>query len=176
MLVATQFEGAAGIAGAYIRVDLDEVASQAANGGSVGRVHIARALEARGVTRTVQEGFDKYLRAGRKAYVPKEMITCREAISLIHAARGVAVLAHPGIGPSTWKILHRLVALPFDGIEVYHTKHTPDQVTQLTKLALERDLLISGGSDCHGTAVFPEPDMGKVRVPYNHFERIKDAL
>jgi len=159
-----------------IPIDFDEVLAQTSTDGTVGRVHVARLLETRGVTRTIQEGFDKYLRAGRKAYVPKKRLTCREAIDLTHEARGVAILAHPGVGPITWRILHRLVALPFDGIEVYHTKHTPDHVTHLTRLALERGLLISGGSDCHGTAVSPKPDMGKIRVPYPHFERIKDAL
>ncbi|MBN2308361.1 MAG: hypothetical protein JXR94_05285, partial [Candidatus Hydrogenedentes bacterium] len=65
--------------------------------------------------------------------------------------------------------------LPFDGIEVYHTKHTPGQTDAFAKLAGERGLLMAGGSDCHGTAKH-DPEMGKVRVPYAHFERIEAAL
>ena len=147
-----------------------------AGGKALGRLHVARALWKRGVTRTVQEGFDKYLKAGRKAYVPNMTLPCRKAIELIHEAGGLAIVAHPGVGPTTRKLLPRLLQLPFDGIEIYHTKHTPGQITEFTHIALERDLLISGGSDCHGGALAQEPDLGKVRVPYHHFQVLLDAL
>lgn len=164
------------LAGLGINIDIEEVAAQAEKGGALGRVHIAALLQARGVTGSVQEGFDRYLRAGRRAYVPKEMPACREAIDLIHAARGVAILAHPGIGPAAWRLLPRLMAQPFDGIEVYHPKHTPAQITYLTQLALDRDCLISGGSDFHGMAMSSGLDIGKICLPYWHFERIKGVL
>ncbi len=153
-----------------------EVEAQARLGSALGRVHVARALHAKGITTTVQQGFDKYMRPGGKAYVPKALMPCRAAIDLIHRAGGVAFIAHPGVGKALAKLLPRLLDLGFDGIEVYHTQHTPGQVTQFTQAALERDLLISGGSDCHGTATKPDPDLGKIRVPYGHYLRIKDAL
>ena len=162
--------------GLGIPLERGEVEAQAAPGSTLGRVHVARALKANGVIRYTQEGFDRFLRAGRRAHVANKMLSCRHAIDLIHEAGGVAVLAHPGVSPNTMKVLARLLELPFDGIEVYHTKHTPGQMTQFIQLALERDLLISGGSDCHGTATKSEPDMGKLYVPYQHFERIQDAI
>ena len=159
-----------------IRLDRDDVEAQAAREKSLGRMHVAQALHARGVTMTVQEAFDKYLRPRRKAYVAKQMMGCRRAIDLIHEAGGVAFLAHPGLGTTLTRLLPRLLEMAFDGIEVYHPKHTPGHVTQFTHVALERDLLISGGSDCHGTASTDAPNLGLVRLPYHHLERIKETI
>ena len=144
--------------------------------GTIGRMHIAEALRRRGITSTVQQGFDKYLKKGRKAYVPPPRLSCREAIDVIHAARGLAIVAHPGIGRTTTRLLPRLLALPFDGLEVYHTGHSPGQVAQFAQLAREQGLLVSGGSDSHGVAKGEGSDLGKVRVPYACFERIREAL
>lgn len=143
---------------------------------AIGRLHIARELHARGMTPTIQKAFDKYIGKGRKAYVPKQALDCREAIDLIQQAGGLAFLAHPGVGSNTKRLLPRLLEIPFDGIEVYHTKHTAGQVAAFTQLAQEHGLLVSGGSDCHGAATDRPPDMGKVRVPYADFRRIRDTL
>jgi len=144
--------------------------------GPLGRMHIAAAMRDRGYVKTTQEAFDKYLKRRGKGFVPKKMPSCRQAVDWIHGAGGVAIIAHPGVGATVEQILPKLLALPFDGIEVYHTKHTPGQVTLFTQIALDKDLLISGGSDCHGSAGPGTLDMGKIRVPYQHFERIKEAL
>lgn len=144
--------------------------------GPLGRMHVAAAMRDRGYVKNTQEAFDKYLKRRGKAFVPKKMPSCRQAIEWIHGAGGVAIIAHPGVGATVEQILPRLLTLPFDGIEVYHTKHTPGQVTQFTQIALERDLLISGGSDCHGSGGPGAMDIGKIRLPYQHFERIKEAL
>ncbi|NIA13024.1 MAG: PHP domain-containing protein [Nitrospiraceae bacterium] len=159
-----------------IALERAEVEAQANVDGVLGRMHIARALLARGVTTSVQEGFDRFIRKGRKAFVPKKAIKCAEAIDLIHEAEGVAIVAHPGLGDRLEPLLPRLLKLPFDGIEVYHVRHTAGHVTRFTQLALEHDLLISGGSDCHGRVKNEEPALGSVRVPYHHVELIKDAL
>jgi len=164
------------LAAVGVALGRDDVEAQAAWEGSLGRMHVARALRARGVTKTVQEGFDKYLRRKRKAFVTKEMLGCRQAVDLIHDAKGLAFLAHPGLGGTVQRLLPRLLTMPFDGLEVYHPRHTPGHVTQFTQVALDRDLLISGGSDCHGTASHETPGLGRVRVPYGHVDRIKAAL
>lgn len=153
------------------RADVEEHAK-----GPLGRMHVAVAMRDRGYVKTPQEAFDKFLKRPNKALVPKNLPSCQRAIDWIHKAGGVAIIGHPGVGSTVQQILPRMLALPFDGIEVYHIKHTAGQVTQFTQTALSRDLLISGGSDCHGAASAGGPDMGKVRVPYHHFERIKEAV
>lgn len=159
-----------------IDVTRSEVEAYAAGTAAMGRIHVARALLARGAVKTVQQAFDRYIGRGRKAYVAKKTISCRNAIDLIHEANGLAFLAHPGVGSTVVPLLPKLLQLPFDGIEAYHTKHSPGQVTQFIQIALERDFLIVGGSDCHGTATSGRPDMGKVRLPYYYVEMVRQAL
>ncbi len=130
-----------------------------------GRMHLAVRLHAMGVTRTVQEGFDRFLKPGRPGWVPKTLCPADEAVALIQAAGGLAFVAHPGLGKGLFNMLPRLLELPFDGVEAWHVSHTPGMVGDLLALARERGLLVSGGSDCHGGVKGKRPEMGKVRVP-----------
>lgn len=158
-----------------IAIDPEDLEARA-KGAAIGRLHIAQELHAKGITKTVQKAFDQYIGGGRDAFISKVSADCETALELIHAAGGLAFLAHPGIGKVSSARLTQLLQLPFDGIEAYHSKHTPGQVTAFLQIAAERHLLISGGSDCHGAAKGTKPDLGKVRVPYAHFERIREAL
>ncbi len=151
----------------------ERIAARTANG-CIGRMHIAQEIHELGFATTVQDAFDKYIGKGQKAFVRKPAMSCESAIRLIREAGGVAILAHPGIG-TVYRALDRVLRLPFDGIEAYHCKHSPGQVEQFTQLARERGYLISGGSDCHGQAK-RKPEMGNVRVPYDYFARLRDAL
>ncbi|MBM3187792.1 MAG: PHP domain-containing protein, partial [Chloroflexi bacterium] len=72
-----------------------ERVAELADGGSIGRPHIALALREAGYVSTVQEAFDRYLGQGRPAYAPRAKMTPREAIERVLAAGGVPVLAHP---------------------------------------------------------------------------------
>lgn len=83
-----------------IPIRLQEVEREAA-GGQAGRPHIATLLIKKGVVKTIEEAFDRYLGNGKPAYVDKLRIECRQAIELINAAGGIPVLAHPGLLEST---------------------------------------------------------------------------
>ena len=125
---------------------------------AVGRPHIARALVNQGYVKTVQEAFDKYIGEGRPAYRPQTKMTPPEAVMLIHQAGGLAVQAHPEEIGDRALALKLLAALAYDGIEVYHPS-AKDKDTEAfwLKIAAERKLLITGGSDFHGNpGRFPE--------------------
>lgn len=158
---------------AGVPVEWARIAARTADG-VVGRMHIAQEIHELGYAKTVQDAFDKYIGRGQRAFVRKSVMNVRDAIDLIHEARGLAILAHPGIG-STYRVLFRLLRLPFDGLEAYHCKHSPGQVEEFMTIAAEQGLLVSGGSDCHGQAK-RKPEMGNVRVPYAHYERLTEAL
>ena len=158
-----------------IPIDREDVEARTADG-TIGRMHLAQELMDMGITRTVQEGFDKYIKVGRRAYVPKMSLSCEKAVDLIHQAGGLAIIGHPGVGKTTRQILQHLLKLPFDGIEVHHTRHSGDHVAEFRRVARDHNLLISGGSDCHGSAKSQPPEMGKIRLPYKYFEQIKSAL
>ena len=157
-----------------VPVDRKRIETKTADG-VVGRMHIAQEIVAVGYAETVQEAFDKYIKAGRPAYVPKDVIAIGEAVELIHGAKGLAFIAHPGLG-NLHRRLDALLEYPFDGIEVYHSRHAPGRVKQFEEIVRTRGLLATGGSDCHGTVKGEAPLMGRARVPFSVYERMMAAL
>ncbi|HPO14798.1 MAG TPA: PHP domain-containing protein [Candidatus Hydrogenedentes bacterium] len=155
-------------------LDADLLTARAA-GGAVSRMHIAVELRNRGITKSTQEGFDRFLNSGRPAYVPKMLMPARNAIDLIHQAGGFAFLAHPGLSKSIRRLLTPLYELPFDGIEAYHVSHSNSDTGDFLAFAERRRLLVTGGSDCHGS-MKGAPEMGKVKTPVFCYETILAAL
>jgi predicted metal-dependent phosphoesterase TrpH len=96
-----------------------------------------------------------------------------DAIELIHQAGGLAVLAHPGLNRNDQSIPD-LVAAGLDGIECFHTKHPPTTSQHYLGLANKYNLLVTGGSDCHGLSK-GKPLIGTVRLTREHFDRLKVA-
>lgn len=93
---------------------------------------------------------------GKPAYVPVSFMTAGQAIDLVHAAGGIAVLAHPGISISDAAALDRVLRLPLDGVEAFSSYHTAQQASVYVQKAKEYGLLLSGGSDFHGRS---KPDI-----------------
>jgi hypothetical protein len=85
-----------------VRINFKSVIEQAA-GGAIGRPHVARALIAEGWAVDFRDAFDRYLGNGRPAYVAKDRLAVVDAITLIHRAGGLAVLAHPAAGSKHWR-------------------------------------------------------------------------
>lgn len=164
------------------RLDKIGVATRAAleaqlkGSSQLGRMHVAVALEKLGKARTVQDAFDRYLNRACPAFVPKALPPAEDAIHAIHGAGGLAFVAHPGLGTTLRRRLGMLLALPFDGIEAWHVSHTTQMVDTFKALAMERGLLLTGGSDCHGNIKKEKPTMGRIRTPYTCYERIRETL
>jgi len=129
-------------------ISIDDVIAEAA-GGALGRPHIARVLIRAGHAADHRDAFDRFLGAGRIAYVPKPRLDVADAIGIAHSAGALAVWAHPG-REGTRERLARLTSHGLDGVEVRHPGHTPTDVVRLGRLADELDLVPSGGSDWHG--------------------------
>ncbi len=128
-----------------------------------GRPHLARALVAGGFADDYDHAFDRFLKKGRAAWVAKARMKSIDAIRLIHDAGGVAVLAHPGLYRNDG-IIPRLAAQGLDGLECWHTKHTPELSAKYERMAAELGLVATGGSDCHGMSK-GQPLVGTVRLP-----------
>jgi hypothetical protein len=144
-----------------------------ANCKSPGRPHVARTLVRNGQCRTLDEAFDRFLKKGRPAWVPKSKMSALDALALIHQANGLAVMAHPGLNRSDAAIPD-LVAAGLDGIECFHTKHPPATAQHYLALAAKHHLLVTGGSDCHGMSK-GKPLIGTVRLAREHFDKLKAA-
>jgi predicted metal-dependent phosphoesterase TrpH len=123
---------------------------------------------------SLDEAFERFLKKDRPAWVPKFKISALDAIELIHQAGGLAVMAHPGLN-RTDDVIPRLVDAGLDGLECFHTKHSPVTTERYLRLAQAHRLLITGGSDCHGLSK-GRPLIGTVKLPYEHFERLRDCF
>ena len=145
-----------------------------ANCRSPGRPHVARALVMGGFCSSMDEAFERFLKKNRPAWVPKFKISATEAIELIHQAGGLAVIAHPGLNRVD-EVIPGLVRAGLDGLECFHTKHTPNTSEHYVGLAKQLGLLITGGSDCHGLNK-GKPLIGTVKLPYEYVEQLKGAI
>jgi hypothetical protein len=138
--------------------------------GTLGRPHIADYLVKKGIVKTRQEAFDKYL---VKCDVPKFPLYLEEASELVRGAGGRLVLAHPNDphGTSLVSLTKELSEqtriiqekmLPFiDGVECWHSRHTQETTSHYVVFAKKKGLIMTGGSDCHQKPII----MGTVAVP-----------
>ncbi len=169
--------------GLGVSITEDEVhAAVATNGGgevsrTLGRPHIAQVLLQKGYVKSIHEAFARYLGQGAAAYVARDLPTAAQAIDAVHAAGGVAVLAHPvhlRLGADALEhAVARLTDLGLDGIETKHTDHEPGDVRRLTALAERFGLITTGGSDYHGSR--KTITLGSVTAPPLALEEIEAA-
>lgn len=141
---------------------------------TLGRPHVADALIRKGIVRSRQEAFNRFLVRGKPGFVESMGPTPEEAISLIRAAGGFASLAHPETLGST-RTLESLKAAGLEGLEAYYGAHTPSDVVRSLRAAEALGLLPTGGSDYHGPGSGREKALG-VEVPEEAFAAFEDRL
>jgi len=125
--------------------------------GAVGRPHISRLLVEQGYAADIQEAFDNYL---VPCNVPKKRLLPGEAVALIRGAGGLPVLAHPHILSDSRKkasaddqaaLIRQMADWGVVGLEAYYTDYTPEEVEFYLGQARRNNLLVTAGSDFHGT-------------------------
>jgi len=148
--------------------DLREI--QEAVDGVLGRPHIADYLVRKGIVRTKQEAFDKYL---VKCDVPKYPLYIEEASRLVRNAGGIIVLAHPNDPHGTslvtltkslleqTEIIEDSMLTYIDGVECWHSRNDALTTNHYVKFAKKHGLIMTGGSDCHQKPII----MGTVKIP-----------
>jgi hypothetical protein len=133
------------------------------DGGAVGRSHVARALVDAGHADDIRDAFERLIGRGRPFYIGKDTRGPAEAIDVIRAAGGVAVVAHPGVSRLD-PLIPSMLAEGLGGIEAYHADHSAEQREHYAEMARGAGALATGGSDYHGAAA-PNPDLGSVPIP-----------
>jgi hypothetical protein len=141
--------------------------------GTAGRMHIARALVKEGWVATTAEAFRKYIGDKSPAYVLGFNLSPLEAINLIKGAGGVAVLAHPYIMHND-ELIEEFSSYGLQGIEVYYPEHSQSMVNFYLDLAKRLNLLVTGGSDFHGS-VKPEIKLGAIKIPIELVEKLRQS-
>ena len=141
--------------------------------GTVGRLHLALAILKTGKVKTIRDIFEKYIGFKKCCYVANIRFTPQEAIGMILKTGGVPVLAHPGCMNKDHYI-PELIECGLLGIEAHHTDHRASAIKRYEAIAKEHNLIITGGSDCHGLGK-GRVMLGEVRVPYSVVEQLKEA-
>ncbi len=157
-----------------VEISLEEV--QAVAGvGSIGRPHLAEVLVKRGFVRSMDEAFQRYIGDQAPCFIKGATLTVPEAVRLVGEAGGVAILAHPHrLVEDGW--FPDLISSGIQGIEVYHSDHDPSVARKYRKITQAHQLLVTGGSDCHGNRRSGGPLIGTVTIPYDCVEQLKAAL
>lgn len=158
-------------------------ALEIAPSGLIGRAHFARILMEKGYTKSVKEGFDKYLANGRPAYDGTQYLTAETAVKLIDDIGGVSFVAHPHLirldDSELREFLLRLKDYGLCGIEGYYNEYTPEMQDYFQNLAKALGLEVCGGTDFHAK-MKPHIEIGigqgNMKIPYTILEKIKSII
>ncbi|MBI3522338.1 MAG: PHP domain-containing protein [Chloroflexi bacterium] len=135
-----------------------------AQGGALGRPHLAQALFEAGHVPSYDAAFDTLLSKDHPAYVARVGLTPLEAVQLVRAHHGAPSLAHPFTVDRIEELLPSLVEAGLAGIECYYGSHPASSTVSCLALARKHDLVPTGGSDFHGRGAHGT-DLGGVFVP-----------
>jgi len=143
--------------------------------GSAGRPHVAQVMVDHGYVKSVREAFDRFLSANGPANVPRKRFTPVEAVRIIRRARGVPVLAHPGLANRD-ELIPELVEAGLMGIETFYPEHSAGQITAYRGMCMRLGLIATGGSDFHGPSVGGARHPGLQPVPESAWQELRDRL
>jgi 3',5'-nucleoside bisphosphate phosphatase len=152
------------------KITIAEVLAEAGQA-APGRMHLARILLFKKYVHTIEEAFSLYLGFNKPAYVQRKTFSLPETIKLLVDCQAIPVFAHPG--KEGLKLLKTLISYGLMGVEVFHPDHSPVQVSQMMRLTAEHKLLITGGSDFHGSPGFQAPYPLERAIDFSYLEQLK---
>jgi len=149
-----------------IKINFEDVKNMVAEGGSIGRPHIAKAITNVGGTSNVIEAYSKYINAESPVYVERKTMSPFDVVEVIYDAGGIPVIAHPYDVATADELIPELVNCGLRGIEAYHRKHSAPYIEHFSTLAEEYGLIVTGGSDFHAPNIMNgQIILGKNFVP-----------
>ena len=158
-------------------VTLEE--AEARGRGMTGRPHFAQLLVEKGYVSSIREAFDEYLDESAKGYVYRHEPAFAEGVAKIRKAGGIASLAHPvRVRGDVPALLPELCDAGMNAIEAFHSDHEPEDTRLYLSLAMRYGLLVTGGSDFHGS-VKPGVRLGtgyqnNLQIPADLVDRLRE--
>lgn len=152
-----------------VHVDLEKLYASHPTG-AVGRPHFALEVIKQGKAKTIEEAFQRFLGDHKPCYALMERPSVEEAIRVIQAAGGFAILAHPHLVRQK-KLFEALLERPFDGLEGQYARMPPQKNAPFEKIANEKKWISTAGSDFHGYSNSPA-QLGDSWVNQTTFERL----
>jgi predicted metal-dependent phosphoesterase TrpH len=153
-----------------------ELVRECAGNGSIGRPHLTRAIVKAGGADSINNAWEKFMQRSSPHYIARRSISPFDAIDAINEAGGISSIAHPGKDEGMEEIILELRAKGLRAIEVYHRSHSLELVKKYLKLASSNQMLVTGGSDCHGPSDGYPASIGTIRVPPDVVSNLKAAL
>jgi 3',5'-nucleoside bisphosphate phosphatase len=142
-------------------------------GKTIGRPHVARAIQEAGYVATVKEAFDRFLGEGKPAYVSRFRLEVADAVAFVRSAGGTATIAHPGVSRIDARQMEKLRAAGMDGLEVHHADHDPGMRERFLRMAESLDMVPTAGSDFHGENISPDRHLGQVTMDAGDLKRLE---
>jgi len=164
----------------YIGTDITyEKLQESFPGAVITRAHYARYLLSQGYVKSMPEAFERYIGDRAPCFIPREKVTPQKAVELILKAGGIPVLAHPPLyhmsDEALDKLVRELTEAGLAGIEALYSTYTAGETVQMKSLARQYRLIVTGGSDFHGSNK-PDIDLGSGRGSLNVPDDILDDL
>lgn len=158
----------------------EQEVKEVAIGDVVGRPHIARVLVSRGYVKSIDEAFDKYLSKEGLAYFKRFELKPADGLRAIKNAGGIPVIAHPVYLRMNYDELDKLIlelkTYGLAGLEAYYSENTKEDTGRFLRLAIKHDLIVTGGSDFHGTfksGIELGSGKGNLLVPTELLDKLK---
>lgn len=156
-----------------IKIKYEDVKNMVAEGGSIGRPHIAKAITNAGGTSNIMEAYSKYIHRASPVYVERKTVSPFDAVEVIYDSGGIPVIAHPYDIDIAEKLIKDLMNCGLRGIEAYHRKHSPAIVEYFSSMAEQLGLIVTGGSDFHAPNIMNgQIILGKNFVPEWIYENL----
>ena len=159
-----------------IKIKFEDVKNMVAEGGSIGRPHIAKAITNVGGTSNVMEAYKKYIHRESPVYIERKTVSPFDAVEVIYDSGGIPVIAHPYDIDIAEDLIKQLMNCGLVGIEAYHRKHSPAIVEYFSSMAESLGLIVTGGSDFHVPNIMNgQIILGKNFVPEWIYDKLMDA-
>jgi len=156
-----------------IKIKFEDIKKLVAEGGSIGRPHIAKAITNAGGTNNIMDAYAKYIHDDSPVYVQRKTVTPFDAVEIIYDAGGIPVIAHPHDLDIAEPLIKELMNYGLRGIEAYHRKHSPACVEYFSSMAEELGLIVTGGSDFHTPNIMNgQIILGKNFIPEWVYEKL----
>ncbi len=156
-----------------IKLEEEDVFRLCRKQGSIGRLHVARALLEKGAINNIKEAFYRFIGEDSPCFVQRKKVSPAEAVEIIRSVRGIPILAHPNTMKRD-ELIPYLIEQGIMGLEVYHPDNNAEKRKYYLSLVEKHNLLVSGGSDCHGYGK-GAPSIGRENVPRAVLDQLKAA-
>jgi 3',5'-nucleoside bisphosphate phosphatase len=157
-----------------VAITLEDVQACAGKG-AIGKAHLTEAIVRAGGAPDLTTAYHKYMVRGSQYYAARKSVAPLDAVRAIRAAGGIASIAHPGKEAHVMPLIESLIDEGLQGVEAYHRVHGLALLRKYVRFAHKRDLLVTGGSDCHGPYEEFASMMGQISLPPEILTALKKA-